>query len=88
MQKSNGYKTRQSQTVWNEIAYFLSRHQRHIDQHIFEEDPVARGGIVDQHMRNGPHHLSVLNDRRAAHECGQERTPIFHRNFMKLIILG
>ena len=45
-------KERQSQTVWNEIAYFLSRHQRHIDRHIFEKDAVARRRIVDEDMRD------------------------------------
>ncbi len=41
----------------------LSPHRnRHADQHIFEEDPIAGGGIIDQHMGDGAHQLSVLND--------------------------
>jgi len=40
-------------------------------QHIFNENSVPRGGIVDQHVRDRSDELAVLNDGRAAHECGQ-----------------
>ena len=61
----------------NDIALFLSCRDRHADQHVFHKDPVAHGGIVDQHVGDCSHDLAVLDDRRAAHECGQEGTTIF-----------
>ena len=36
-------------------------------KHIFDEDTVPRGGIVDQNMRDRPHELAVLDDRGARH---------------------
>ena len=36
-------------------------------EHVFYEDPVASGGIVDQHMGHGADDLPVLQDRRPAH---------------------
>ena len=57
--------------------FLLSRHHRHIDQHVFKEDSVPRGGIVDQHVRDRADELAVLDDGRARHECGQERTTKF-----------
>ena len=38
-------------------------------QHIFREDGVAFGGVVDKHVGDGTGEFSVLNNRRAAHEC-------------------
>ena len=38
-------------------------------------------------MRYRSHELAVLNDRRAAHECGQVGTTKFNRNFMKSLFL-
>lgn len=35
-------------------------------QHIFNEDAVARGGVVDENVGDGAHQLSVLDNRRAA----------------------
>ena len=40
-------------------------------EHIFDEDAVPRGGIVDEDVSDGSHELAVLNDRASAHECGQ-----------------
>ena len=34
-------------------------------QHIFDEDAVSRGGIVDENVRHSAHKLSVLDDRGA-----------------------
>ncbi len=53
-------------------------------QHIFNENAVSRGGIVDQHVSDRPDELAVLNDRASAHECGQEGTTVFHKIFIKL----
>ena len=36
-------------------------------EHIFDEDPVARGGIVDEHVRHSSDKLAVLDDGGAAH---------------------
>ena len=40
-------------------------------QHILNEDPVSRGGVVDQHVRHSSNEPAVLNDGGAAHVCGQ-----------------
>ena len=51
-------------------------------QHIFNEDAVAGGGVVDKDMSNGAHQLSVLYDRRAGHadvKCGTKEFCIFLR---------
>ena len=56
-------------------------------QHIFNENSVARGGIVDEDVGDSSYELAVLDDGRAAHECVQEGT-IFNRNFMIIFILG
>ena len=40
-------------------------------EHIFDENAVARGGIVDQHVGDCSDELAVLNDLAAAHGCGQ-----------------
>ena len=50
----------------NDIAFFLSvYHHRHIDQHVFKEDAVPRGGIVDENVGDRADELSVLDDGRA-----------------------
>ena len=52
----------------------------HIGKHIFNEDAIPRCGIADQHVRDRAHKVSVLDDRRARHECGQEGTTKFNRD--------
>ena len=59
------------------FCIFSPRQQRHINQHVFGKDAVARGGVVDQHVGDRSHNLVVLNDGGAAQECGQYRTTIF-----------
>ena len=46
------------------------RHLRRVE-HIFNENAVARGGIVDENVGDRPDKLTVLDDGGAAHECGQ-----------------
>ena len=36
-------------------------------QHIFDENAVTRGGVVDQHVGDGADEVTVLDDRRAGH---------------------
>ena len=38
-------------------------------QHIFGEDIVVGGGVVDQHVGHRADELAVLDNRRAGHEC-------------------
>ena len=45
----------------------LPRQDRHIDEHVFGEDTVARGGIVDQDVRDRSHDLPVLDNCGTAH---------------------
>ena len=40
-------------------------------EHIFDEDSVARGRVVDQDVGDCSNELAVLNDLAAAHGCGQ-----------------
>ena len=42
--------------------------------HIFNENSVSRGRIVDQHVGDSAHELAVLKDGAARQECGQSRT--------------
>ena len=58
------------------LRRLLHRHFCRI-QHIFNENPITRCGIVDENMRHRSHELAVLDDGRARHECGQERTTKF-----------
>ena len=37
-------------------------------QHVFNEDAVAAGGVVYQHMGHRTYQFAVLNDGTAAHE--------------------
>ena len=46
-------------------------------QHIFDEDSIPGGWVINEHMGHSSYELSVLNDGRAAHKCGQERTTNF-----------
>ena len=39
---------------------------RALVQHILNEYPIAAGGIVDKHVRDGAYELAILNDRTAA----------------------
>ena len=36
-------------------------------QHIFDEDSVAGGGVIDQHMGHGADELAVLDNGAARH---------------------
>ena len=48
-------------------------------QHILNENAVASGGIVDQHVGDRSDELAVLNDGRARHECVQVGTTHFYK---------
>lgn len=37
-------------------------------EHVFRQDAVAAGGVVDQYVGDSPHQPPVLKDGRAAHE--------------------
>ena len=50
-------------------------------QHIFNENTVARGGVVDEHVGDRSDELAVLNDGAAGHECVQVGTTIFEKLF-------
>ena len=53
-------------------------------EHIFDENSVALGGVVDHYVGDGADQLPVLNDRGARHECGQGGTTVFYKIFIKL----
>ena len=55
---------------------FIASHLTRI-KHIFNEDAVALGRLVDGDVGNGADELTVLDDGRARHECGQEGTTNF-----------
>ena len=40
-------------------------------EHVFNENSVPRCRVVDEDVRYSSDKLAVLNDRAAAHECGQ-----------------
>ena len=46
---------------------------RALVQHIFNEYPIAAGGIVDKHVRDGAYELAILDDRTAAHSLNDAR---------------
>jgi len=46
-------------------------------QHIFNENAVAGGGVIDQHVGHGANELAVLDNGRAGHECVKYRTKLF-----------
>ena len=37
--------------------------------HVFDEDAVAGGGVVDENMGNRADQLAILDDGAAAHQC-------------------
>jgi hypothetical protein len=89
MQKSNGYKTRQYHPISrNDIALFSLRRPRHGQlhgsEHVFNKDAVSRCRIIDQNVRHSTYKLSVLDNGRARHECGQVGTTVFYKIFIKL----
>ena len=43
-------------------------------QHIFNENTVSRGGIVDENVSDRADELSVPDDGAATHECVQVGT--------------
>ena len=51
-------------------------------QHIFDEDAISDGGVVDKDVGDGAHQFTVLNDRRAGHLCVKDRTKIFTNLFV------
>ena len=57
----------------------------HLVEHIFDEDAIPRGGVVDQNVSNSSNELAVLNDGRAAQVCGQVRTTNFVIFFIKFL---
>ena len=59
------------------------RHLRGVE-HIFNENSVAGGGVIDEHVRYRSHDLAALNDGRAAQECGQERTTKSHKTLKSI----
>ena len=63
------------------LLFSSPRRHGHIDEHIFEEDSVARGRIVDEDVRHRADDLAVLDNRASAHECGQEGTTVFNKKF-------
>ena len=65
---------------------FLPQRLRDVRQHIFDKDPVPRGGIVDQHVRDRADKAPVLQDRTARHECVQVGTTHFY-NFLTVSTL-
>ena len=60
----------------------LHRHLRRAE-HIFNENPVARGWVVYKNVRDSSYELAVLNYGRAAHECVQVGTTHFNGKFTK-----
>ena len=53
-------------------------------EHILNKNSVPRGGVADQHVRDRADELAILDDRAAAQVCGQERTTVFCKIFIKL----
>ena len=51
-------------------------------QHIFNENAVARGRVVDKHVGHRADELAVLDEGAAAHECVQVGTTIINRNLI------
>ena len=62
------------------LRRLLHRHLRRA-QHILNENTVACGRSVDKDMGDGTDELAVLDNGRAAHECGQEGTTLFNEKF-------
>ena len=63
----------------NDIAFFvLPREVAYLIQHILNKYAVALGGVVYRDVSHRSNELSVLDNWRAAHECGQEGTTHFY----------
>ena len=71
-------------TVTSPFWAAVSPSPRYLLQHIFDEDAVPRGGVVDEDMGDGSDQLAILHDGRAAHECVQVRTTVFNGKLIKL----
>lgn len=52
-------------------------------QHMLQQDAVALGGVIHQHVGHSPHKAPVLDDGAAAHDCVKIGTTIF-LNFFRL----
>lgn len=52
-------------------------------QHMLQQDAVALGGVIHQHMGHRSHKAPVLDDGAAAHDCVKIGTTIF-LNFFRL----
>ena len=76
----------------NDIAFSFLRRSLHRRlcriQHILDKYSVTRGGIIDHHVRDRAHVLTVLDYGATAHECGQEGTTNFNSSFMRFFVLG
>ena len=51
----------------------------HLIEHIFNENSVPRGGIVDQHVGDRSHQLTVLNYGRATHTLNDTARLLYQR---------
>ena len=79
------------------LRHSLRRHFCRVE-HIFDKNAVAHRRIIYHNVGDptslrslrvcvanvAADKLAVLNDGRAAHECGQERTTVFCKIFIKL----
>ena len=54
-------------------------------QHIFDKYSVTRGEVIDKHVGDRAHVLTVLDYGATAHECGQEGTTNFVMLFIKFL---
>lgn len=54
-------------------------------QHVFNENTVASGGVVNKNMSHCAHQFAVLNNRRAGHVCVKYRTT-FCANFIRFVM--
>ena len=51
-------------------------------QHIFNKYSVSLGRLSYHYVRDSTDKLAVLDNRTAAHECGQEGTTIINQNLI------
>jgi len=51
--------------------YLLLYQLSHLIQHILNKYSIPRGEIVDHNVGDSAYELTILDDGRAAHECGQ-----------------
>jgi len=57
-------------------------------QHVFNEDAVAHGGVVDKDVGHRAHQFAVLDNGAAGHECVKYRTKfctVFGRSVMNIV---